>query len=151
MKIQHICAKNKIKLTKIDKTKYNKMTEVKEIIISIGTNIDQDLNMFIAKQRLEELFHNIQYSSEMWTDPIDMPDSDRFLNCLAYTRTVHGFKQVRQALKQIERRCGVSYAMKHAGIVKMDIDILLYGDERLHESNWNRPYIQQLMKELNKG
>ena len=127
------------------------MTEVKDLIISIGTNVEQTLNMFIAKQRLEELFHNIQYSSEIWTDPIGLPDSDRFLNCLAFTRTVHGLKQVNQALKQIERKCGVSYAMKHTGTVKLDLDILKYGDERFHESDWERPYIKQLLKELNKG
>ena len=36
------------------------MTEAKDLIISIGTNVDQSINMFMGKQRLEELFHNIQ-------------------------------------------------------------------------------------------
>ena len=105
--------------------------------------------MFMGKQRLEELFHSVQYSTEVWSDAIDLPESDRFLNCLARVRTVHGLKQVQQALKQIERRCGVSQAMKHTGIVKLDLDILLYGNERFHEEDWERPYIQQLMRELN--
>ena len=125
------------------------MTEAKDLIISIGTNVDQSINMFMGKQRLEELFHNIQYSSEIWSDPIDLPESDRFLNCLAKVRTVHGFKQVHQALKQIVRRCGVSQAMKHAGTVKLDLDILKYGDERMHEADWERPHIKLLMNELN--
>lgn len=125
------------------------MTEAKELIISIGTNVEQSVNMFIGKQRLEELFHNIQYSSEIWSDPVDLPESDRFLNCIAKVRTVHGFKQVYQALKQIERRCGVSQAMKHTGTVKLDLDILKYGDRRLNEADWERPYIKLLMKELN--
>jgi 2-amino-4-hydroxy-6-hydroxymethyldihydropteridine diphosphokinase len=125
------------------------MTEAKDLIISIGTNVEQSINMFMGKQRLEELFHNIQYSSEIWSDAIDLPESDRFLNCLAKVRTVHGLKQVRQALKQVERKCGVSQAMKHAGMVKLDLDILLYGDERFHKEDWERPYIKHLMMELN--
>ncbi|MBR5440320.1 MAG: 2-amino-4-hydroxy-6-hydroxymethyldihydropteridine diphosphokinase [Prevotella sp.] len=125
------------------------MTEAKDLIISIGTNVEQSINMFMGKQRLEELFHSVQYSTEVWSDAIDLPESDRFLNCLARVRTVHGLKQVQQALKQIERRCGVSQAMKHTGIVKLDLDILLYGNERFHEEDWERPYIQQLMRELN--
>ncbi|MBR5918994.1 MAG: 2-amino-4-hydroxy-6-hydroxymethyldihydropteridine diphosphokinase [Prevotella sp.] len=125
------------------------MTEAKDLIISIGTNVEQSINMFMGKRRLEELLHSVQYSTEVWSDAIDLPESDRFLNCLARVRTVHGLKQVQQALKQIERRCGVSQAMKHTGIVKLDLDILLYGNERFHEEDWERPYIQQLMRELN--
>lgn len=124
------------------------MTEPKDIIISIGTNVDHSVNMFLAKQRLEELFHNVRYSSEIWSEALDLPESDRFLNCLAVTHTVHGYKQVHQALKQIERKCGMGYAMKHTGTVKIDLDILRYGEERFHESDWERPYIKILLNEL---
>ena len=124
------------------------MTETKDLIISIGTNVDQSINMFMGKQRLEELFHHVLYSSEIWSEPIELIESKPFLNCLAKVRTIHGLKQIRQALKQIERKCGVSQAMKHAGTVKLDLDILLYGDERFHTNDWERPYIKELLKEL---
>lgn len=123
------------------------MTEV-NVIISIGTNVEPNINMFMAKQRIERMFRSVQYSSEIWTEAVDLPGADKFLNCLAYVRTAHGLKQVHQALKQVERKCGVSQAMKNAGMVKLDIDILQYGDERFHEEDWKRSYVKYLMEEL---
>lgn len=123
------------------------MSEQKEVILAIGTNIEQEKNMFVAKQLLMQLFHGIIFSSELWTSPIDV-SSDGFLNCLAYAKTPHGHKQVLQAIKQIEHRCGVSLAMKHAGLVKIDIDLLLYDDRRYHEKDWGRHYVKSLLKEF---
>jgi len=34
------------------------------------------------------------------------------------------------------------------GVVRMDVDLLLYNGERYHEEDWNRSYIQTLMKEI---
>lgn len=36
---------------------------------------------------------------------------------------------------------------KDKNIVKIDIDILLYGDKRLHDKDWTRGYVKELMKE----
>ena len=119
----------------------------KELILAIGTNIDQEMNMFVAKQLISQLFHHVVFTSEIWTNPVNI-HSDSFLNCLAYTQTTHGLKQIKQAIRQIEHKCGVSQAMKHAGYVKLDIDILFFDGTRYHEEDWERHYVQHLIKEL---
>ena len=35
------------------------------------------------------------------------------------------------------------------GIVNLDIDLLAFGNLRLHEEDWHREYIKELLKEIN--
>lgn len=118
-----------------------------EIVIAIGTNTSHEISIFLAKQLLVQLLKDIQFTEELWTQPVDIK-SDRFLNCLAIAHTSHGAPQIRNALRRIENRCGDSKTARANGIVKMDIDILLYDGQRMHEDDWNRPYITTLMKEI---
>jgi len=34
--------------------------------------------------------------------------------------------------------------------VRIDIDILQYDEERLHVEDWNRPYVEKLLKQLDR-
>ena len=121
---------------------------VYEIVISLGSNDRQETNMIIAKQLLEQLFGDIQFTKSVWTNPIGI-ESDRFLNCLAIAHTKHREPQIKSALKRIEIRCGDTRAFRSINIVRMDIDILLFDGQRLHAEDWQRPYIKNLMKEIN--
>ena len=121
---------------------------VYEIVISLGSNDRQETNMIIAKQLLEQLFGDIQFTKSVWTNPIGI-ESDRFLNCLAIAHTKHREPQIKSALKRIEIRCGDTRAFRSINIVRMDIDILLFDGQRLHAEDWQRPYIKSLMKEIN--
>ncbi len=123
------------------------MTEPTKLIIAFGTNIDQEANMRIAERLVRRLFPEIDFTRPMWTDPIDI-DSDKYLNRLACTYTRHDLPQIERALKQIEHKCGRSRAECTKGIVRMDIDILRYGDQRYHSKDWQRPYIKTLMEQL---
>ena len=120
---------------------------VYEIVISLGSNDRQETNMIIAKQLLEQLFGDIQFTKSVWTNPIGI-ESDRFLNCLAIAHTKHREPQIKSALKRIEIRCGDTRAFRSINIVRMDIDILLFDGQRLHAEDWQRPYIKNLMKEI---
>ena len=121
---------------------------VYEIVISLGSNDRQETNMIIAKQLLEQLFGDIQFTKSVWTNPIGI-ESDRFLNCLAIAHTKHREPQIKSALKRIEIRCGDTRAFRSINIVRMDIDILLFDGQRIHAEDWQRPYIKNLMKEIN--
>lgn len=124
------------------------MGQMKRMLISIGSNKSQVENVAKAKELLDGLFANVVYSKDVWTRPVGM-FSDNFLNCLASFTTSHGEKQVAAALKQIENRCGRKKPEARNGIIRMDIDILLFGDERRHECDWGRPYIMDLIEDIN--
>ena len=123
------------------------MDKMRQVILALGTNCEQLRNMEKAKGMLADILWNISFSSQTWTAPIGIV-SDQFLNCLAIGETSQSLSSLLSAIKRIERECGDSTALRQENIVRMDIDILLFGDKKMHNLDWQRPYIQQLMKEL---
>ncbi|MBR5061441.1 MAG: 2-amino-4-hydroxy-6-hydroxymethyldihydropteridine diphosphokinase [Prevotella sp.] len=123
------------------------MDKTRQVILALGTNHGQEPNMNQAKDMLTRLLDGIRFSSLAWTAPIGIV-SDHFLNCLAIGETSLSLPSLLSAIKRIERKCGDTTSLRQENIVCMDIDILLFGDKRMHERDWQRPYIQQLMNEL---
>ncbi len=53
------------------------------------------------------------------------------------------------ALRSVEQRCGRRIRGPYCKVdVPLDLDLLLYGDEKLHESEWERDYIQSSINYL---
>lgn len=104
--------------------------------------------MRVAKEWLKNIFSDVRFSQAISTPPIGLEGSDDFLNCLAIGYTTQAVDKVQGVLKHIEQQCGRSLGASRQGLIAMDIDLLLYGEERFHEADWERDYIQQLWKEL---
>lgn len=88
----------------------------------------------------------IVFSKQLWTSPVDIK-SDKFLNCMLFTHTSYKLDEVERSMKELERICGRTKEEKDVNIVKIDIDILQYGDQKLHNKDWAREYVKELMKE----
>ncbi len=124
------------------------MGKRQKLILALGSNENQESNMQLAQHKLERLLNGeVVFSETMWTDPLGI-ESDRFLNCLAVGYTHHGVDQLYRALKQVERSIGSLRAERKRGVVKIDIDILLFGDQRYHASDWKRDYVSRLLERM---
>ena len=121
---------------------------MKKIIISLGTNVSQTYNMEQAKTLLQEHFADVVFTDGLWTEPIGMEAERKFLNMLCSANTNMSKDEVNDALKKIERLCGRRPGDKERGVIVMDADLLLYGTERLHQSDWNRGYVKALLLKL---
>lgn len=119
-----------------------------KIVLALGTNVDQVQNMEKAKAMLCAAFGDMRFSSAMWTEPIGLEGSDRFLNMVAEGECSMEMEAAQNVLKQIEWRCGRRKDDAKSVEVAMDIDLLLYGDKKCHVADWERDYIQTLLKEL---
>ena len=84
----------------------------------------------------------------MYTTPIGFVSSD-FINRIALCSTAEPLDMILKDIKQMEQTCGNTDRLRRQGIVVIDIDILKYGDKKMHIDDWQRPYIQQLLKEMN--
>lgn len=126
------------------------MEKTKRIVIALGSNVEQEAHTGQAKELLSSHFRNLRFSTPLWTEPIGMPGSDKFLNLVAvgYTNVFEGRAQVEAILKEIERRCGRIRGEGTKGLVAMDLDLLLYGDEICHPRDWERDYIKKSLSEL---
>lgn len=124
------------------------MNSKNKTILALGSNVSQEANMLKAKGMIERLLDgDVVFSEYMWTNPIGV-DSDKFLNCLAIAHTDMDVAQFDMALKDIEHNLGSSKAEHQKGIVRIDIDVLLFGGQRYHEADWGRDYVKKMMAEL---
>lgn len=117
------------------------------VLLALGTNNGQEINLKKAKKIICELLTGCQFTPCLWTEPIDIV-SDRFLNALAIGTTALSMEQLQAKLKQVERALGDNKGQHRDGVVNMDIDLLQYGRRRLKPEDWQKPYIQELIKIL---
>ncbi len=118
-----------------------------KIVLSLGSNCEQERNVAYAMGRLRELFPGMSFSRTIRTKPIGI-ESDMFANALGMGICHEPLPQVVEELKAIERECGRREEEKARNIVRLDLDLLLYGSQRCHEKDWERPYIKQLWEEM---
>lgn len=123
------------------------MSDKQKLLIALGTNVNQKQNIQKAMDLLRKTWHDILFTKLKWTKPIGM-DSDLFYNCLAYTKVDEDLPQVQQILKNIEKTCGNTEVDRALQKIQMDIDILMFGTHKLHEHDWQRSYIQELIQEI---
>lgn len=131
-----------------------------KIIIVLGSNQEQEKNVRVAMTLLAQTFPGIRFSRCLWTEPIGMERggidarqklkaAPQFVNAIGIAMTEMEERQVVHILKSIERQCGRTKEDKALGIVKLDLDLLLYGDIRHKNADWERDYVKQLMSEMN--
>ena len=119
----------------------------KQVILALGTNVNQERNMKQVMQLLVDTWPYMKFTTQKWTQPIGMA-SALFYNCLAYTEVEETLEELTKKVKNMERICGNTGAERSLNRIQMDIDILLYGDKKLHINDWQRDYIQELMNEI---
>lgn len=124
------------------------MTKENYIIISIGSNYNQKENISFAKKKLTGMLgEQTSFTRDMWTEPVGI-QSEKFINCICISSTKHTLLQLTKAFKQLERKCERSKKNDMINKIPLDIDILLYGDQRYHEKDWERQYIQELLNDF---
>lgn len=124
------------------------MNSETKIIVSLGSNCNQKENIEYAKRKLVLILgKDTRFTENLWTEPIGI-ESDRFINCLCISTTQHSLQQISRAFKHIEKQCKRSKKNDKCNKITLDIDILQYGENRLHENDWNRDYIKALMDGL---
>lgn len=121
---------------------------ITKVILSLAANRYQKSNLARARQCLGEVLSEISFTSELWTNPMGCTRKELYLNQLVSGYTTLTMDELIQRCKAIECDFGRTAQKRRLGIVPIDIDILLYDKQRLHERDWDRPYITSLMREL---
>lgn len=117
-------------------------------ILCIGSNIDCEANAFVARNELKQLFPFLRWARPRWTEPVNFINSALFLDQVAEFSTTLSANEVCACFKDIERKCGRSPEDKTHGIVKMDIDLLVFDEKILKAEDWQREYVRQSIEEF---
>lgn len=117
------------------------------VLLAIGSNFQQELNMQKAVELLLKAVPEIVFSRWVWTEPIGV-ESPPFLNCLAYGQCSDDLLMVTNTFKTIEVLLGSTKEARLRGEVAIDIDLLQWDFQKVRPADWERPYVEMLWKEL---
>lgn len=110
--------------------------------LGLGSNLgDRRANINKALESLARGGHTrlARVSSLYETDPVGFEDQPDFLNIAVRIETELTPAELWAAIKEVERSAGRKETFKWGPRV-IDIDILLYGDEKLSEENLEIPH-----------
>ena len=118
-------------------------------LLCIGSNFDRHIHMTDARQALTRHFPDIRFGEEMETIAIGDKFLSPFSNQVAIFHTLLSAEEVRTILKGIEQQNGRAPEDKAKGIVKLDIDLLIYDDFILKPADLKKDFVLEGMKQLN--
>ena len=118
------------------------------ILIAIGTNVIADRIRFV-EVHLEQCFENVRFTHIIPTEPIgERFKGKQFFNAVMAGKTNLAMSEVEEQLKLIEQLAGNTQDKRNMGVVEADIDLLMYDDVKLHEKDWQRSYIKELVERI---
>lgn len=121
-----------------------------QMIIGMGSNIPTAAELLkTAVSRLREMaVGEVVLSTPEETEPIDFEGTSWFINQVALIPTLLEPAEVKAHLKRIERQAGRTKAQTRQGIVRLDLDLLWVDGCVLRPEDWQRPYIQRGVAEI---
>ena len=119
-----------------------------DILIAIGTNVIADRIRFV-EVHLEQCFENVRFTHIIPTEPIgERFKGKQFFNAVMAGNTNLAMSGGEEQLKLIEQLAGNTLDKRNMGVVEADIDLLMYDDVKLHEKDWQRSYIKDLVERI---
>lgn len=97
-----------------------------KVFVSIGSNLDADKNIDLVKKHLDKDF-KVEYSSIYKSHAEGFSGKD-FLNLVCSFETDMDPMDLRNHLKEIEKKLGRSDSQKGMSDRVIDLDLILYGD-----------------------
>ena len=117
-------------------------------ILCLGSNFYRIAHMAYAQRELKKHFPTIRFSEEMETEAIGSRFLSPFSNQVASFETTLSSEEVRAILKQIERDLGRLPEEKPQGVIRIDIDLLIYDDCVLKPADLERDFVKEGLKSL---
>lgn len=127
--------------------------------IGIGSNIGNRkkcIEKALVQLSSDPSIYVLKTSSIIETDPVGGPPQGKFLNCVSKLSTNYSAPTLLKNLKRIERNLGrkTTHLKNHPRTI--DLDILLYGNEKIkskhfevpHPRMWERDFVTTPLKEI---
>ena len=124
------------------------MTELHQVYLSIGSNIEPEANIPKAVQMLRE-YGQVQGISSIWESEAVGSDGPNFLNlCVLFLNPLQPVELKEHVSRQIESKLGrIRHADKNAPRT-IDLDIVLFDRQPLNVDFWNYAFVIVPLAEL---
>ena len=145
------------------------------VLVLLASNYRQEQHLSQARKALAQVLSSCCYTEAIWTEPegsvtpndhtegsvtpndhsegsaARVSERPLYLNQLLSARTDLDADSLVQRLKQIECNLGRNDGMRRQGLVPIDLDLLQHDDQRYHQRDWQRSYVQRLLPLLADG
>ncbi len=118
------------------------------VIIGVGSNIDAENNVSVAKGMLREKLNVLGESEFIRTKPVGLREQRDFLNGSLLVKTRLGRKRLKALLKGVEVALGRDGGEDRYGPRKMDLDILVWNGEIVDSDVYEREFLRRSVIEL---
>ena len=119
-----------------------------EVIISVGSNIEPEINIEIARKKISEKYNFVKQSQFYRTRPIGFTEQPDFRNGAYLIQTEDSRQTLREKLKQIEIDMGRVKTENKNGPRCIDLDIVVWNREIVDRDFYQRDFIQKTVLEL---
>lgn len=106
--------------------------------ISIGSNIDKEINIPSSLDTLRRTFGDLLTSSVYETEPVGFV-GDSFYNLVVRFESALSAKEVAKQLRQIELDHGRTRESQKFSARTLDLDLILYGDQIISDGRLQIP------------
>ncbi len=117
------------------------------VLIAAGSNHDASRTLTEALASLPQLLNDMVITEVLVNPALGIEAAD-FSNLLITGTTTLDAASLNTQLKAIERRCGDRRELRSCGEILLDLDLLAFGRRQLHQADWERGYIHQLLQAL---
>ncbi len=119
-------------------------------ICFLGLGSNEPTNCYILKAQalLRSFFPDIVFDRIQRTVPVDFINDKLFFNQTARCSTLLSIEDMTAILKQTEKKLGRRPKDKQSGIVRIDIDLLIYDGKQLKTKELQRHDIIEGLKRL---
>lgn len=119
-----------------------------QAIIAVGSNIEPQKNIALAREILARDFKVMAESAFVRTDPVGYTQQPDFLNGAILLRTDLKLEPLREHLKRIEDTLGRRRGVLTFGPRTVDLDIVVWNGTLLDPDFYERDYLKKAVLEL---
>lgn len=124
--------------------------KLNKYLIIIGSNTDREKNIDLATRSIENVSDNVFFGRTVETEPVNMPNSQTFLNKGIVMFSDIDVEELNSICKEIEKKAGRTPEDKKQGIIKLDVDIVIANNEILKPGDLEREYAHEFEEEYYK-
>ena len=119
------------------------------VILSLGSNYNEQQNMAFAVEQLKRLFLSIRISESYYTEPVGNSYSiGNYLNQVAIAYTDCSADELKPLLKEIEKAAGRSPQLKAEGKIPLDVDLVKWSDWVIKPADLQQDYVLRGLSDL---
>ncbi|MBE0404138.1 MULTISPECIES: 2-amino-4-hydroxy-6-hydroxymethyldihydropteridine diphosphokinase [Halomonas] len=123
-------------------------TRLHECLISIGSNIEPEMNVTRALSLLNSECDLVTHSQPIRTSPVGFLQQADFLNAALLVRTPLPYAAFRLYLKAVENRLGRVRGLNKSGPRTMDLDIVAWNGELMDQGYLEYDYVRLPIDEV---